>query len=103
MNAAPATMRLEADSISDKIRCFILSRCLPGQPHATLGDTTPLLTSGILDSFAAQELVLFIEREFQVELDVYETSVDRFDRIEDITASVVRKASSHGGIVGAAS
>ena len=77
--------------VKETIRQFILSTHLPGESPDNLKDDTPLMTSGILDSLAALGLVGFIEREFGVELDVHETSVERFDKIHDIAACVVRK------------
>jgi acyl carrier protein len=84
------------NQIKDVIRQFILSTYLPGEAAENLRDDTPLQTSGILDSLATHGLVSFIEQRFDVELDVYDTSVERFNRIEDIAASVVRKRADAG-------
>ena len=73
------------------IRQFILTTHLPGESSANLRDDTPLQTSGILDSLATMGLIAFLETKYGVELDVYDTAVERFDRIEDIAACVVRK------------
>jgi acyl carrier protein len=51
----------------------------------------PLRTSGILDSFATMGLVDFVARQFAVELNVYDTSIERFDRIADMAAVVSQK------------
>ncbi len=77
--------------VKDTIRQYILSTCLPGESPDNLRDDTPLLTSGILDSLAALGLVSWIQQEFDVQLDSYETSVERFNRIIDIAEAVVRK------------
>ena len=77
--------------VKDTIRQDILSTCLPGESPDNLRDDTPLLTSGILDSLAALGLVSWIQQEFDVQLDSYETSVERFNRIIDIAEAVVRK------------
>jgi acyl carrier protein len=79
------------DMVKETIRQFVLSTHLPGEPSDTLRDDTPLQTSGILDSLAALGLVTFIEQQFAVELDIYDTSVDRFDTLNDIVATIVRK------------
>ena len=80
--------------VKDTIRQFILSTYLPDESPANLRDDTPLQTSGILDSLAVLGLVSFIHQRFGIELDVYETSIDRFNRIEDIAAIVSRKRES---------
>ena len=79
------------DSIKETIRHFILTTYLPGESPANLRDDTPLRKGGILDSLATLGLVNFVEKEFGIELDAYETAVDNFDRIEDIAALVERK------------
>ena len=77
--------------VKDTIRRFILTTYLPGESATNLRDDTPLLTSGILDSLAAMGLIAYLEGEYRIELDVYDTAVERFDRIEDIAATVERK------------
>ena len=72
------------------IRQFILTTFLPGESSHNLRDDTSLLTSGILDSLAALQLISFLEQRFEIELDVYETTAEHFDCIEDIAACVVR-------------
>lgn len=84
------------DSVKDTIRQFILTTYLPGESPANLKDDTPLRKGGILDSLATLGLVNFVEKEFGIELDAYETAVDNFDRIEDIAALVERKRAARG-------
>ena len=81
------------DTVSSIIRQFILCTHLPGESPDTLSDDTPLQSSGILDSLAAVGLIAFLEKEFQIELDVYDTALDRFDTVRDIASTVVRKQS----------
>jgi acyl carrier protein len=82
------------DTALSTIRRFILCTHLPGESPDTLSDDTPLQSSGILDSLAAVGLIAFLEKEFQVELDVYDTAIERFDTIRDIASTVVRKQTS---------
>ena len=77
--------------VKQTIRQFILVSHLPGEPPDSLRDDTPLQTSGILDSLASLGLVSFVEKQFGVELDVYDTSVERFDSINQIAATILRK------------
>jgi acyl carrier protein len=79
------------NEVSETIRQFILSTYLPGESPENLPDDLPLLTSGVLDSLAAVGLISFLERRFGVELDVYDTSVERFDRVMDMAVAVVTK------------
>ena len=82
------------NEVKEIIRRFILTTYLPGEALEDLRDDTPLQTSGLLDSLATQGLVNFLQQRFGVELDVYETMVERFDRIEEIAATVVQKQAS---------
>jgi acyl carrier protein len=79
------------NDVADTIRQFILSNHLPGESARNLKNDTPLQTSGILDSLAVLGLVAYVEEQFGVQFDVYDTSAERFDRIQDIAASVDRK------------
>jgi acyl carrier protein len=80
--------------LKESIRGYILANHLPGESAANLKDDTPLQTSGILDSLALLGLVSFVQQQYGVELDVYDTSAERFDRIDDIAAAVARKQAS---------
>ena len=78
-------------AIKQALREFILQTALPGESPENLRDTTLLQSSGILDSLAVLGLATFIKERFNVELDVYETGVEQFDRIDDIATLIVRK------------
>ena len=56
-----------------------------------LDPTTPLLTGGLLNSIGALNLVTLLEREFGVQIDTGEISVETFDTIEAIAALVASK------------
>ena len=71
------------NEIKDRIRQFILAAHLPGESAESLRDETPLQTSGILDSLATMGLAR--------PLAVYDTSIERFNTIEQIAAVVLRK------------
>jgi acyl carrier protein len=78
-------------SIKDEIRQLICSKYLRGEAGHTVHDDTPLQTSGLLDSLAVIGLVADLERHFKIRLTVAETSSEKFDRLEDIAALVMRK------------
>lgn len=82
------------NEIADTIRQFILTKYLPGESAANLGDDVPLRTGGILDSLATLSLVSFLEERYGIEIEADETDIDNFDRIRDIAAFVERKRAS---------
>jgi acyl carrier protein len=79
------------DDVKETIRQFILSTYLPDEASENLRDDTPLQTSGILDSLATMGLAAFIEKQYEIELDAHDISVEHFDRIARIAATVARK------------
>lgn len=79
------------DSIKTTVRQYILDRHLAGEPAEQLKDDTPLQTSGILDSLAVLELAAFVGEQFGIELSYADTTVERFDRLEQIAALVARR------------
>ena len=88
------------DEIKNTIRQFVLTTHLPGESPGNLKDNTPLISSGILDSLAALGLVSFIEERFHIELDVDDTSIEQFDRIADIAATIARKLPEGSSLTG---
>jgi acyl carrier protein len=79
------------DTIKQTVRDHVLAEYLPGESPENLLDTTPLRTSGILDSMATLRLVSFLEETFGITIEASETGVENFDSVEDIAAFVARK------------
>jgi len=75
----------------EKIRNYILSAFLYGEDPRNLKDNAQLLTTGVLDSRAVLDLVIFIEREWNIEVAAHEVSVLNFDRVDDVVAFVEAK------------
>jgi len=84
----------EPRDIENKLRTFILNEFLPGEDSDQLTDTTPLLTSGILDSIATLKLVSFLEKEFGIEIAAHEADADHLNTLSDISALVREKKRS---------
>lgn len=79
------------DEITESIRHYILTTALVGESPDNLKNNLPLITGGLLDSLGALGLVSFLEKKYGIELDVDDTSVERFDSISDIATTVGRK------------
>ena len=58
---------------------------------ATLDESTPLITSGILDSIGTVRLVSFLEEQFGVQLDAHEIGVDHLNTLTQIAQLVLSK------------
>ena len=69
------------------MKTFILNEYLPGEDPAALTDTTPLMTTGILDSIAVLKVVTFLEDEFGITVEPHEAVVDNLNTLSDIDAT----------------
>jgi acyl carrier protein len=79
------------DAIARQVQQFILTTFLEGEDPAALTDTTPLMTSGILDSLATLELVSFLEKEYGIELEARDVDASRLGTLADISKLVNAK------------
>jgi len=66
---------------------------LPGEDASQLTITTPLLTTGVLDSIATLKLVGFLEQEFSIPIAAHETDAEYLDTIDSIARLVLSKLS----------
>ncbi len=73
------------------VKEFILREFLPEEDPNQLTDTTPLLSGGILDSIATIKLVVFLEREFGVDVQPHEATTDNLETIGQIAAFIRSK------------
>jgi acyl carrier protein len=72
---------------------FILKEFLAGEDPSELTTTTPLVTTGVLDSIATLKLVAFLEQEFSISIEAHETDAEHLDTVESITRLVQGKMS----------
>lgn len=78
-------------SVSEVIREYVLREFLPGEDPKALGDSMPLLSSGVLDSVALIKLVSYLEQHYGIELKPHEVTPDRFDTISQMSAALQKK------------
>jgi len=86
------------NNVMEKIREFVLGEFLPGENPATLTPTTPLISGGIIDSIDAVKLIVFLESEFEIEVEAFDADLDNLDTIEalDRFVSAKRQAGENG-------
>ena len=84
-------MNEKAEEVAARTRTYLLDEYLPGESPESLGNSTPLITSGILDSIGTVKLASFLEGEFGIELEAHEMSVDLLNTIDDIAKLVLSK------------
>jgi len=79
------------DSVKQTVKNFILEEFLPGENPASLGDATPLITGGILDSFSTLNIVAFLEKQYGIRFEPHEVGIDNMNTLEAIAATVQAK------------
>ncbi len=60
-------------------------------PDGDLSNSTPLLSSGIIDSISALELVEFLEQNYQIEFKPHEVDRENLNTIDLIGEFIERK------------
>lgn len=73
---------MERQDIHESVKNFILEQFLPGEDPEELGDDTPLMTTGILDSLATLKLVTFLEQEFEITVEAHEADAANLNTLE---------------------
>ena len=82
--------------IKQTVKNFILKEYLPGEDPAALTDTTPLMTTGILDSIAVLKVVNFLESEFGITIEPHEAVVENLNTLLDMAQLVSSKKAARG-------
>ena len=77
--------------IKERVKNFILKEYLPGEDPVALTDTTPLMTTGILDSIAVLKVVNFLESEFGITIEPHEAVVENLNTLSDMAQLVSSK------------
>jgi acyl carrier protein len=78
-------------SVGETVKQFILREFLPGEDPDQLTESTPLLSSGILDSLATLKLSTFLEQEFDIQMEAHELDEDHIGSIDAIEQLVKSK------------
>jgi len=82
---------MNEQEIEATIKSFILNEFLPGEDPTALTDTTPLMTTGILDSIAVLKVVTFLENQFHITIEPHEAVVENLNTLSDIARLVKSK------------
>jgi len=78
-----------AEGMKDRLRKFVVDTFLYGE--GTVEDDQPLFESGIIDSLGFMKLLEFIGDEFGVNMDMSEVSMENFETINDMAATIEGK------------
>jgi len=89
-------MTSQNQDVIEAIKSFVLKEFLPGEDPSALEETTPLITTGILDSIATLKLVVFLEERFGIQLEAHEAGVEHLNTIADMVTLVAGKRAQGG-------
>ena len=78
-------------SIKEKVKGYILEEFCNEAETGPISDDTPLLSSGIIDSISALQLVEFIEQSYNFQFQAHEVDQDNLNTLEQIEAFVKGK------------
>jgi acyl carrier protein len=75
-------------AVRETLRAFIAKALIRDASYA-LGDDEPIITAGLIDSFALAELAVFVERQWGVDIPDPELTVERMNSLDQIVARVL--------------
>jgi acyl carrier protein len=81
----------DKSTIEGPIKEYILAEFLPGEDPAALTDSTPLVTSGVLDSIATLKMVAFLDERFHISIEAHEADVEHMNTVADMARLVRSK------------
>ena len=79
------------DATMRTVKDFILEQFLPGENPDQLTESTPLFSSGLLDSIASLQLVTFLEKQFGIAVQAHEVVADNLNSLKAIATFVKAK------------
>jgi acyl carrier protein len=82
---------LDSTDVKNQLRTFIC-RELIRNPNYPLRDDEPLVTGGLIDSFAIAQIGVFVEKAFKVYVPDTELTVDNMDSVEKMAACILANA-----------
>ena len=78
-------------AVMNTIKNYILEEFLLGEDPTKLTPTTPLMSSGILDSIATLKLITFLEQEFDIHVKAHEADEEHLNTLNAICELVDSK------------
>ena len=83
---------MDIEKLKASLQSFILQKLLPGEDPANVTYSTPLVTSGILDSIATLDLVSHLEENYGIKVEASEVGVENLNSIDRIADFVLARA-----------
>lgn len=84
-------MTTNDNSVIGAVKDFILEEFLSGEEPSKLTPSTPLVSTGILDSLATLKLISFLEQQFNVHIKAHEADEEHLNTLQAICELVQSK------------
>ena len=78
------------DEMKEAVREYVMEEYIEEDDDIDLEFDTPLISSGIVDSFSMVSLKAFLERKYSIHLPDNEATPEAFDTVDSIVALVVK-------------
>lgn len=78
------------DQLTEVIHDYVVKEYLEEGDERVITETTPLISSGIVDSFSMVSLKRFLEKKYSIRIPDAEATPDAFDTVSSI-ATLVRR------------
>lgn len=82
---------MHESSVMRIVKDFILDEFLPGEEPSKLTPTTPMVSTGIIDSLATLKLVTFLEQQFDIQIKAHEADEEHLNTLQTICELVASK------------
>jgi acyl carrier protein len=79
--------------IIEPIRTYLMSEFFRDEAESSLSEDQSLISSGLLDSVSTLKLVLFLEQQFNVEVDSMDIVSGKLDTLKSIESLIQAKRS----------
>ncbi|MBZ5547306.1 MAG: acyl carrier protein [Acidobacteriia bacterium] len=87
------------DEITTAVRDYIIREYLPEGDDRQITEKTPLISSGIVDSFSMVSLLRFLEKKYSIHIPDEAATPEAFDTVERIATLVQRFQKAEVGSV----
>jgi acyl carrier protein len=87
------------DEISRVVRDYIVREYTQEGDDREITETTPLISSGLVDSFSMVSLLRFLEKKYTIHIPDSDATPEAFDTVERIVALVRRFQKAEVGSV----
>jgi acyl carrier protein len=78
------------DDMSKVVRDYIIREYVQEGDEQEITETTPLISSGLVDSFSMVSLLRFLEKKYAIHIPDADATPEAFDTVERIVALVRR-------------